>query len=412
MADHLFNIPDDWKWMKMGEISEVIGGGTPKTSISEYFANGDIPWLTPADLSNYELKYVSKGARNITDLGLSKSSARLLPKGTVLFTSRAPIGYVAIASNEIATNQGFKSFVLDGSIAESEFVYYWLKANKELAESYANGATFLELSGKKAKILPIPIPPISEQKRIVEKLDALLSRIDHAIKELTESLELADDLFASSLNEAFNPLGSIKNAEGVYELPEGWEWRKIGEIADLLGGATPSKRNPEYWKGDINWASVRDLNVDILTETEFKITIDGLRSCSTNLIEPNNVIIATRVGLGKVVINKIPTAINQDLKGVIPSKDVQLKYLYNWFKSIASHIEDNGTGATVKGVKIGFIKSLNIPIPPITEQERITQQLESLSYQSKELNIQLQSQLGELQDLKASLLDAAFRGEL
>jgi len=145
----LFDIPDNWSWNTMGEISDVIGGGTPKTKILENYEGGTIPWITPADLSGYSEKFIGSGSRFITKKGLSSSSARMLPAGTVLFTSRAPIGYVAIASNEISTNQGFKSFVLKGNEILPEYVYWWLKGNKGLAESFASGTTFLELSGSK-----------------------------------------------------------------------------------------------------------------------------------------------------------------------------------------------------------------------------------------------------------------------
>jgi len=103
-------LPKGWKWTTLGEIGEVASGGTPSTKIAQYW-NGSIGWITPADLSGYEGKYIGKGRKNISIEGLNKSSARLLPKGTILFSSRAPIGYVAIAKNELATNQGFKNLI-------------------------------------------------------------------------------------------------------------------------------------------------------------------------------------------------------------------------------------------------------------------------------------------------------------
>ncbi|HDR1916424.1 TPA: restriction endonuclease subunit S, partial [Pasteurella multocida] len=125
-----------WKRVKLSEVAEIIGGGTPKSNVSEYFDNGQIAWITPKDLSGYKSRYISKGERNITELGLENSSAKLLPIGTVLLTSRAPIGYVAIAKNEVSTNQGFKSLVLkEGNIPE--FFYYLLKNNINLLEARA-----------------------------------------------------------------------------------------------------------------------------------------------------------------------------------------------------------------------------------------------------------------------------------
>src|SRR5438105_9759043 len=130
----------------MGEVSTVVGGGTPDTRRPEYFG-GDIAWLTPADLSNYTAKHISHGARNLTRAGINNSGAQLMPAGSVLFSSRAPIGYVAIAANEICTNQGFKSFVLENGL-NTDFVYYYLRHAKPLATKLASGTTFLEISCK------------------------------------------------------------------------------------------------------------------------------------------------------------------------------------------------------------------------------------------------------------------------
>jgi len=184
MSEISKELPEGWKWKKMEDISNIIGGGTPKSKENTFYDNGLVPWLTPADLSGYKEKYISKGKRNITELGLNSSSARMVPAGTVLFTSRAPIGYVVIASNEVCTNQGFKSFVIKNEDILPDYVYWWLKGNKPLAESFASGTTFLELSGAKAKILPIPIAPFEQQKQIVAKIEQLFSHIDSGIESL------------------------------------------------------------------------------------------------------------------------------------------------------------------------------------------------------------------------------------
>ena len=121
-----WTLPPTWRWERIGDVTQIVGGGTPSTQVASNFG-GDIPWITPADLSSYSAKHISRGARNLSADGLTNSGARLMPTGTVLFSSRAPIGYVAIASNPIATNQGFKSFVLSDELLPG-FVYYWPKA--------------------------------------------------------------------------------------------------------------------------------------------------------------------------------------------------------------------------------------------------------------------------------------------
>lgn len=154
---------------------------------------------------------------------------------------------------------------------------------------------------------------------------------------------------------------------------------KLGDIADIIGGGTPSKNIKEYYNGSILWASVRDMKNEILDDTEFKITEKALAQSSSKIIPKDNIIIATRVGLGKVCMLSQDTAINQDLKGIIPKNNQAIsKYLFYWFKSISKILEENGTGATVKGVKVEFIANLPIPLPPFEEQRRIVGKLDGL----------------------------------
>jgi len=200
-------------------------------------------------------------------------------------------------------------------------------------------------------------------------------------------------------------------AQELRELPDGWEYTCLGSIAQLIGGATPSKKVKTYWGGDIKWASVRDLKVDNLARTEYSITDDGLASCSSNIIPKGNLIIATRVGLGKVSYTKVDVAINQDLRGVIPSSNVSVEYLFFWFKQNAAFIESCGTGATVKGVKIDFIKALIIPLPPLNEQKCIVAKLDALFTRIDAGITHLQQTLELSKALFASALDEVFSPE-
>lgn len=153
-------IPKKWRIGRLEELADIVGGGTPPTSERNFYceAGTSISWLSPKDLSGYSWKYISQGATDITELGLNNSSARMLPKGTVLFSSRAPIGYIAIAEKEVCTNQGFKSLIPKNG-SNSEFLYYLIKENTGLIESSASGSTFREISGSGMKELSVICPP-------------------------------------------------------------------------------------------------------------------------------------------------------------------------------------------------------------------------------------------------------------
>ncbi len=177
-----FSIPDSWIFVRLKHISNIIGGGTPKTNIPEYW-NGDIPWLTPADFSEYKEMYISSGKRNISELGLNSSSAQLLPADSILYSSRAPIGYIAIAGNSVTTNQGFKS-VVPYNKKMSRYLYYCLKARTENIVLRATGTTFKEISGSEMAETIVPLPPIEEQERISDKITQLLTEISEIEKNL------------------------------------------------------------------------------------------------------------------------------------------------------------------------------------------------------------------------------------
>jgi len=172
----------EWDEKSLDEITEVVGGGTPSTSNQEYW-DGEIVWLTPSEINR---KYISKSKRTISIEGVNNSSAKILPKGTVLFTSRATIGEVAIAQNEVTTNQGFQSFIVKTDIL-NEFLYYWLIFNKNLFLERASGSTFLEVSKNSIKLITISLPPFLEQQKIAEFLTAIDERIDHTTAQLNHT---------------------------------------------------------------------------------------------------------------------------------------------------------------------------------------------------------------------------------
>jgi type I restriction enzyme S subunit len=156
-------------------------------------------------------------------------------------------------------------------------------------------------------------------------------------------------------------------------MKKGWRAKNLGDLCQVIGGGTPSKDKAEYYSGRIPWATVRDMRSDVITETECKITKEAVKASATNIIPKGNVVIATRVGLGKVCLLGQDTAINQDLRGIVPidPKVLAVRFLFWWLKSIAATIVAEGTGATVQGVKLPFVKSLQLPLPPLPEQQWI-----------------------------------------
>ncbi len=241
-----------WPTVEIGEIADIVGGGTPSTKDPANF-DGDIPWLTPRDLSAPHGRVVTGGKRNLSRAGLSNSSAKLVPPGAVLLSTRAPVGYVAIAGTEIATNQGFRNLVVREG-ACPEFVFYWLNANTEELERHATGTTFRELSGAALKRIRIPFPTLPEQRAIAEILGALDDKIElnRRMNETLEAMARAvfDDWFVD-----FGPTHAKIEGREPYlapevwrlfpdrlvdtefgQIPRGWNLTTFGDVANMTSG--------------------------------------------------------------------------------------------------------------------------------------------------------------------------------
>lgn len=194
-----------WQIGTISDLGTVVGGGTPSKTKPEYYTNNGIAWITPKDLSINKSKFISHGENDITELGLKNSSTTVMPKGTVLFSSRAPIGYIAIASNEVTTNQGFKSVIPYLEIGTA-FVYFFLKHSLPVIESAASGSTFKEISGSAMKNIPAIIPdrstldqfnsfcaPIFAQQKILEDQNYSLAMLRDSLlpKLMSGAIDIA-----------------------------------------------------------------------------------------------------------------------------------------------------------------------------------------------------------------------------
>ena len=257
-------------------------------------------------------------------------------------------------------------------------------------------ATLPIINKTKWSNLLIPIAPISEQQRIVKRLDAAFAHIDDLKANSEKQLSEARTLFQKALSKAMEP-------------KEGWVHNKLGDVCNVVGGGTPDTKNKDYWSGNIPWATVSDMNCDVLKSTGYYITDKGLNESSSRIIKTGEIIIATRVGLGKVCKLAVDTAINQDLKGIIPKNNNILRdFIFYYFKHKTKYIVDNGIGATVKGVKIKFIEGLSFDYPSLSEQQSIVARLDSLSAHVRELEEISKKTIAECDALKQALLRKVF----
>ena len=185
----------DWKACTIGDLGTVVGGATPSTKDPENYKGGTISWITPKDLAGFTGRFISRGERNITEKGLNSCSTQIMPAHTILFSSRAPIGYIAISNQEVCTNQGFKS-VIPNDNTDYMFLYYLLKYNKEKIENLGSGTTFKEVSGNTMRGVEVCVPStLYEQRRIADILSALDSKIENNLLTNQNLLQQAQSVF-------------------------------------------------------------------------------------------------------------------------------------------------------------------------------------------------------------------------
>ena len=220
-----------WKECAISDIGIVVGGATPSTKKPENYEGGTIPWITPKDLSTFSGRYICCGERNITEAGLKSCSAQMIPSHSVLFSSRAPIGYIAIAQNAVCTNQGFKS-VVPKEGTDYLFLYYLLKYNKGKIEHMGSGTTFKEVSGNTMKNIRVNVPiDVEDQRKIASVLDRIDSKIEQNTNINKNLLQQAQSIFA----QEFLVLDAI---------PDGWQESSLLGIADYLNGLSMQKYRP------------------------------------------------------------------------------------------------------------------------------------------------------------------------
>ena len=369
-----------WDIKKLGEVCEIIGGSTPKTGEPSYW-DGVHYWITPAELDGS--KYISSTSRTITDEGIKSAHLQLLPSGTVLLSSRAPIGKVAITTTPMYCNQGFKNLVCSNMLY-NEFAYWFLYYNTEYLNSLGTGATFKEISKRVVEQIPISVPPREEQERIVAELDCLSGVIEKKREQLRELDALAQSIFYQMFGD---PITNEK----------GWEVKKMGEVCKTTSGGTPSKGHNEYYEGGtIPWLRSGEVNKMYIYDTELFITEEGLQNSSAKWFPENTVVVAmygATVGQVGILKNKMTT--NQAICGIFPNEYFIPTYLYHFLLSKKEEYLKLATGGAQPNISQNIVRDTLVCCPPIATQLEFADKIEAIEKQ-KELIKQSITQTEEL----------------
>ncbi|EAH5040428.1 restriction endonuclease subunit S [Campylobacter coli] len=409
------NLPQGWKWKSLGEIC-FITDGTHKTP--NYIETG-IPFLSVKNISKgffdlSDVKYISLEEHN-------KLIKRAKPEfGDILICRIGTLGKAIKISLEFE----FSIFVSLGLLKPkvkiiSDYLVYFL--NSCFIEEWINdnkvggGTHTAKLNLNILEKCPIALPPLKEQERIVGILDENFAKIDENIKILEQDLLNLDELMQSALQKAFNPLKD--NAKENYKLPQGWEWKSLGEIANTSSGGTPSRNKKEYWEnGNIKWLKSGELNDGYIDFIEENITEEAIKNSSAKIFQKGTLLIAMYgATAGKLGILNLDSTTNQAICAFL-HKDKNIKFLEKFLFYFLFFLRDkiikDSFGGAQPNINQTYIKNLQIPLPPIKEQEQIASHLDELSSHVKNLKQNYQAQIKDLQELKNSLLDKAFKGNL
>ena len=414
----------DWREYRIGEIADIVGGSTPSTADPSNF-NGDIPWLTPKDLSGPHDRYVSRGERNLSRKGLESCSAQLLPAGTVLVTSRAPIGYAAIAKNPIATNQGFRNLIPKPGF-DSEFLYYWVKAHVEELQRHASGSTFQELTGTALAQIRIRVPPLPEQRAIAHILGTLDDKIE-LNRRMSETLEaMARALFKAWFVD-FLPVrakmeGRWQRGQSLPglpahlydlfpdrlvdselgEIPEGWRVVRLGDLISFEKGRKPPVSYPLPCKGCLPVVLIENFNgivssyalpkgMTIAQEKDVLMVMDG---ASSGRVETGHYGIVGST-LAKITLRE--------------GSGVGTNFLYYALKLLEPEIREHLTGTSIPHADKNWISAQMVCFP---NKGELLFYFEKIVGQIRERIRALRGESRTLAALRDALLPKLIRGEI
>ncbi|EDO8878046.1 restriction endonuclease subunit S [Campylobacter coli] len=405
------NLPQDWEVKKLGDIAEIQIGKTPSRNNIDFFQGENI-WLSIRDLKS---KFVSSSSEKISNEAISKTNMKVVPKGTLLMSFKLTLGKTAFAECDLYTNEAIAAIFIKNKNINKYFLDYVLKFT-DLEKYVDNAVKGKTLNKQKLKQIEILLPKnIKEQERIVGILDESFAKIDESIKILEQDLLNLDELMQSALQKAFNPLKD--NAKENYKLPQAWEWKSLGEICFITDG---THKTPNYIEKGVPFLSVKNISKGFFDLSDVKYI---------SLEEHNKLIKRAKPEFGDILICRIGTlgkAIKISLEfefsifvslGLLKPKvkiisDYLVYFLNSYF--IEGWINNNkvGGGTHTAKLNLNILEKCPVALPPLKEQEQIASHLDELSSHVKNLKQNYQAQIKDLQELKNSLLDKAFKGNL
>ncbi|MEU4276367.1 restriction endonuclease subunit S [Streptomyces tanashiensis] len=350
-----------WPEVNLREIGEISAGGTPSRDDPSLW-NGAVPWLTPGDLTKNPRTVTTESAEHITKAGLNRSAAVLMPAGALLVTTRATLGARTIAGVPMATNQGFKNVIFNSTLAESRFYFHLFGRLTQEMIRRASGTTFLEISGKEFGEIVVPLPPLSEQRKIAEILDAMDQQISDSRSVLAKVKKMQ-----AAIGDQFLPW------RGNFDCPAGWNFRRLSDLVEMPICYGIIQVGPHAPDG-VPVVMIRDLGSGF--QGEFHRVSPVLDSSyARSRIKGGDLLLSIKGTIGKVAVTPASFTgnISRDVARLRLSGMVIPEFLEWLFRTPYGKflLDRSVVGTTRAEVSISVLNDMEIPIPPLEEQQRI-----------------------------------------
>jgi len=382
----------NWPTKKLGEVCEIITGNTPKTAIVEYYGD-DFLWAGPSDLE--QGMYILSTKKKLSDKGFNESGIRKLPEGSVLMSCIGNIGKLGIATEQMSSNQQINTFVPNVTVLDSKYLYYILKTKVKDFENASSKTTVPIINKTKCSKIEIPLPPLEEQKRVVNVLEEKLGKVKQAIQLRQDAIADTEKILSAKLTEIFT--------EGK---EKGWQLREIQDIARVINGRA-------YKQSELlNEGKYRVLRVgNFFTNKSWyysDLELDEDKYCDNgDLLYAWSASFGPRIWEGEKVIY------HYHIWKIVPGELISKFYLKYLLDEITEEMkEKGGRGATMAHLTKGNFEKVTIPVPDLKTQEKIVKELDELSERVAELRALQDEQFTDLKSLERAYLHEAFNGEL
>ncbi len=402
-------IPEEWEVIPLKRIFKIINGGTPNSSEESYW-NGEIVWITPNDLSELTEIYIRDSERKITEDGINNCSAKIVPKDSIIISTRAPIGYIAIAGVNLCTNQGCKSLIPVSEI-NSKFFYYFILSINFYLNVLGQGTTFMELSNSNLSMVELLKPPIDEQISIANFLDQKTAEIDDLITDKEKLIELLQEKRQAVITEAvtkgLNPNVKMKDSgiEWIGDIPEGWEITKLKYICSITMGQSPKSEEYSREEGGLPFLQGNAEFTELYPHPKIYCDTANKRS------KVNDILLSVRAPVGKMNISNRVYGIGRGLCAITAQK-VHLKYLWYSMNVSLEELSINSQGSTFEAVTVADVNNLSAIVPPTDEQISIANFLDQKTAEIDSLVSEIQEQIQKLREYRQSLIFEAVTGKI